>query len=113
MICFPSGVCGSLQPAVRNMFTQRPPGSGTMLATGNVAREEATVNQPRGRPSRRDSDARALRFAQLVAQDDTKFEQHARTCKLDPWRALRLLSDNHFREIVDGLSDDEPATLAA
>lgn len=58
------------------------------------------------RPTRRDSESRAREFARLVATDDTKLEEHCRAVGLSPWRALRLLSDPHFRALVDALDPE-------
>lgn len=64
---------------------------------------QARDETPRGRPPAKESQRRALRFAELVAGDDTRLEEHARTAGIDPYRALRLLSDPEFRALVDSL----------
>lgn len=52
------------------------------------------------RPSRTESVRRTRDFARLVAADPSALEQHAKQVGIDPWRALRLLSDPHFRVLV-------------
>lgn len=55
------------------------------------------------RPLRHESERRMRRYAELVAEDDSRLDEHARTAGISPWRALRLLSDPQFRALVDGL----------
>lgn len=64
------------------------------------------------RPIRHDSRERTRRFAELVAKDDTRLEQAAKDARIDPWRALRLLSDPQFRALVDAYDDEWRNALA-
>lgn len=58
------------------------------------------------RPSRFEQKRRMVRFAELVAEDDTRLAEAAREANLDPRRALRLLSDDQFRALVDEFTAD-------
>ncbi len=59
------------------------------------------------RPTRYETNRRTREFAARVAEDDTKLEEAARKSRIDPWRALRLLSDPQFRALVDAFDRRE------
>lgn len=66
------------------------------------ARVERIYDDPRGRPSADESRLRTQRFLCLIA-DGMDAEQAAREAKIGPWRALRIVTESDFREIVQAI----------
>lgn len=62
------------------------------------------------RPSFEETAKRREIFARLVAHDDTKLVEAAKAARIDPWRALKLLSDPDFRHMVDHVPPGEWTT---
>lgn len=64
-----------------------------------------------GRPPKYESEERRRRFAGLCAlalvgdEQDWPFDRLARECGVKPERALRLLGERSFRDLVDTLAD--------
>lgn len=56
----------------------------------------------RGRPNAPETRARTGRFLCLIAEG-MDAEQAARAAKIGPWRALRIVTETDFREIVEAI----------
>lgn len=61
-----------------------------------------------GRPRAADSRARHARFLELVAAG-VAYAEAAQVARIGPWRALRLVSDPGFCEVVRALREEAAA----
>lgn len=84
---------------------------------------ERIYDDPRGRPKEADSRARTSKFLCLIA-DGMNAEKAAREARIGPWRALKIVTESDFTDVVRAIRDGdvelaavvvapEPDTLAA